>query len=197
MLIFIQAYDYHMWNVITEGDYTFKNEDGDDIPLGKLPEADARLVQLNFKTKNFLYCAISDEEYNRICRCNTTKEMWEKLQVTYEGTTQVKRSKIYMLVKEYEMFKMEEGETITAMFTRFTHITNGQKTLSRKYSMEDNVQKVLRSLPTSWHAKSTAIEEAKDLSKVTLDEQIGSLMTYKIKKKMLLQKLKYPRRLPE
>ncbi|XP_057982373.1 uncharacterized protein LOC131167594 [Malania oleifera] len=177
------TYDYRIWNVITEGDYVFKNEEGDDIPIGKLPETDAKLAQLNFKTKNFFYCAVNDEEYNRICGCKMAKEMWEKLQVTYEGTTQVKKSKIYMLVKEYEMFKMEEGEIITAMFTHFTLITNGLKALGKEYSMEDNVQKVLCTLPASWHAKSTTIEEAKDLSKVTLDKLIGSLMTYEIKKK--------------
>ncbi|XP_057982318.1 uncharacterized protein LOC131167533 [Malania oleifera] len=139
MSILIHAYDYRTWNVITEGDYTLKNEEGDDIPIGKLPKVDAKLAQLNFKTKNFLYCAMNNEECNRICGCNMAKEIWEKLQVTYEGTTQVKKSKIYMLVQEYEMFKMEESETITALFTHFTHITNGLKAFGREYSMEDNV----------------------------------------------------------
>ncbi|XP_057953571.1 uncharacterized protein LOC131147926 [Malania oleifera] len=182
-----------MWNVITKGDYIFKNEEGDDILIGKLFKADAKLAQLNFKTKNFLYCAVNDEEYN-ICGCNTTKEMWEKLQVMYEGTTLVKKSKIYMLVKEYEMFNMEEGETIIAMFTCFTHITNELKALGREYSMEDNVQKVLHFLPASWHAKSTAIEEAKDLLEVTLNELIGSLMTYEIKKKNATAEVEAPKK---
>ncbi|XP_057971446.1 uncharacterized protein LOC131160121 [Malania oleifera] len=127
-------------------------------------------------------------------RCNTAKEMWEKLQVTYEGTSQVKKSKIYMLVKEYEMFKMKESDSITFMFTQFTHIKNGFKALGREYSMEDNVQKVLRLLPESWHAKSTVIEEAKDLFIVTLDELIESLMTYEIKKKNATAEVEKPKK---
>ena len=40
--------------------------------------------------------------------------------------------------------------------------------------------KILRSLPSKWHLKVTVIQEAKDLTKLPLEELIGSLMTYEI-----------------
>ncbi|WKA09029.1 hypothetical protein VitviT2T_026708 [Vitis vinifera] len=40
--------------------------------------------------------------------------------------------------------------------------------------------KILRSLPSKWHTKVTAIQEAKDLTKLPMEELIGSLMTYEI-----------------
>ena len=40
--------------------------------------------------------------------------------------------------------------------------------------------KILRSLPLKWDAKVTAIQEAKDLTKLPLEELITSLMTYEI-----------------
>ena len=40
--------------------------------------------------------------------------------------------------------------------------------------------KILRSLPLKWHTKVTAIQEAKDLTKLPLEELVGSLMTYEI-----------------
>ena len=40
--------------------------------------------------------------------------------------------------------------------------------------------KILRSLPSKWHTKITAIQEAKDLIKPLLEKLIGSLMTYEI-----------------
>ncbi|KAL5551274.1 hypothetical protein UlMin_001450 [Ulmus minor] len=43
-----------------------------------------------------------------------------------------------------------------------------------------NTLEILRSLPKQWEAKVTAIQEAKDLSKLPLDELIGSLMTHEI-----------------
>ncbi|GKU99582.1 hypothetical protein SLEP1_g12408 [Rubroshorea leprosula] len=42
------------------------------------------------------------------------------------------------------------------------------------------VRKILRSLPKSWEAKKTTIEESKDLKTLKLDDLIGNLMTYKI-----------------
>ena len=40
--------------------------------------------------------------------------------------------------------------------------------------------KILRSLPSEWHTKVTAIKEVKDLTKLLMEELIGSLMTYEI-----------------
>ena len=40
--------------------------------------------------------------------------------------------------------------------------------------------KILRSLPSKWHTKVTAIQEAKDLTKLPMEKLIGSLMTYEI-----------------
>ena len=66
------------------------------------------------------------------------------------------------------------------MFTRFTDITNGLKSLGRIYSNADLVQKILRSLPDKWDPKVTAIQETKDLSKLSLDELMGSLITHEL-----------------
>ncbi len=86
--------------------------------------------------------------------------------MTHEGTNQVKESKINMLVHKYELFKMESNETISCMFTRFTNIVNGLKSLGKSYTTSDLVRKILRSLPRSWEAKVTAIQEAKDSNKL-------------------------------
>ena len=40
--------------------------------------------------------------------------------------------------------------------------------------------KILRSLPSKWHTKVTAIQEAKVLTKLPMEELIGLLMTYEI-----------------
>ena len=42
------------------------------------------------------------------------------------------------------------------------------------------VRKILKCLPRSWDPKVTAIEEANDLTKIGLDELLGSLMTHEI-----------------
>ena len=54
------------------------------------------------------------------------------------------------------------------------------KNLGKVYSTSENVRKILRSLPKSWETKVTAIKEAKDLTKLPLDELVGSPMTHEI-----------------
>ena len=66
------------------------------------------------------------------------------------------------------------------MITRFTDIVNGLETLGKAYKESENVMKILRSLPSKWHKKVTAIQEAKDLTKLHIEGLIGSLMTYEI-----------------
>ena len=87
----------------------------------------------------------------------SAKKIWDKLEVTHEGTNQVKESKINTLVHKYELFKMEHDESITEMFTHFTDIINGLKNLGKSYSSSNLVRKILRSLSKTWGAKVTAI----------------------------------------
>ena len=44
------------------------------------------------------------------------------------------------------------------------------------------MRKILRFLPQSWEAKVTAIQEAKDMKKISLDELIGNLQTYELRR---------------
>ncbi|XP_075096217.1 uncharacterized protein LOC142174338 [Nicotiana tabacum] len=66
------------------------------------------VVQVKNKARNLLHNAISGEEYEKILSCDTAKEMWDKLEVTYDGTSKVKETHINMLVHDYELFSMKE-----------------------------------------------------------------------------------------
>ena len=77
-------------------------------------------------------------------------------------------------------FFMKDNETIFEMITRFTDIINGLEVLGKTYKESEKVMKILRSLPSKWHTKVTTIQKAKHLTKLTLEELIGSLMTYEI-----------------
>ena len=121
------------------------------------------------------------DEFNRISSCKTAKEIWDKLVVTFEGTSQVKQTKINLLLRQYELFKMNLDESIKGMFKRFTYIVNNLDSLGKTFSSEEKVRKILRSLPKSkWEPKTTTIEEAQDLSTLQLDDLQGKLLTHEI-----------------
>ncbi|RVW29640.1 hypothetical protein CK203_100950 [Vitis vinifera] len=66
--------------------------------------------------------------------------------------------------------------------------------IGKGHKESEKVMKILRSLPSKWHTKVTAIQEAKDLTKLPMEELLGSLMTYEISLTKQLQKVKTKRR---
>ncbi|XP_070002846.1 uncharacterized protein [Nicotiana sylvestris] len=79
---FIMAKDCELWDVIY-----------DDLFVPIKSEADKKAVEKNFRAKKILVYGLGPKEYDRISTCDTAKEIWEALQINYEGTTQVKQDK--------------------------------------------------------------------------------------------------------
>ena len=122
MKMFIMDQDLELWSIIQKGPHTFYTEVG----RRKIPkfEVDLSAAELekhskNYKAIHLLYCALNAEEFNRISSCKIAKEIWDKLVVTFEGTNQVKQTKINLLLRQYELFKMNPEESIKGMFKRF------------------------------------------------------------------------------
>ena len=139
------------------------------------------MLRKNYKAINLFYCGLDANEFNRVSSCTSAKEIWDKLVVTYEGTSQVKESKISIFLRQYELFKMTKEESVKEMFTRFTEIINNLNSLGRTFTNEEKVRKILRCLPKSkWGPKVTAIEEAQDLTLLTLDNLLGKLITHEM-----------------
>ncbi|GAV79095.1 zf-CCHC domain-containing protein/DUF4219 domain-containing protein/UBN2 domain-containing protein, partial [Cephalotus follicularis] len=146
MTIFLQSLDYQLWHIIVNGPrMPTRTIEGvvSPKPENEYNDNDFRMLQLNSKTKHVLFCAVGPNEFNRISSCDSAKEMWDLLEVTYEGTNQVKESKISMLVHEYELFVMHDNECISDMFSRFTTIINSLKNLGKSYSNQELVRKIL------------------------------------------------------
>ncbi|KAH9671809.1 hypothetical protein KPL70_017497 [Citrus sinensis] len=182
MRIYLQALDYEIWEVVCDGPFmpTFKDEVGDDIPKpsSQWSELEKRKMSLNSKAMNALFCALDKKKFHRVSSCESAQEIWNKLEVVYEGTNQVKESKISRYTRQYELFQMEQNENVYSMYTRFTDIVNTLGALGKTFSNSEKVKKIIRSLPKEWRPKRTAIEEAKDLNTLLLDDLIGSLISY-------------------
>ncbi|KAH1056848.1 hypothetical protein J1N35_034913 [Gossypium stocksii] len=88
-----------------------------------------------------------------------SRKFWDKLEVTHEGISQVKKLKVGILTLNYDMFNMKPEEDIKAMSDWFTSIINGLKSYGKAYPNKEVVRKMLRSLPKSREDKVTGIEE--------------------------------------
>src|SRR4051812_3537399 len=118
MRIYLQSFNLEIWQIV-ENAYT--------APTTLIEEwsaNDKKVVQTNAKAMNALFCALERNELNRVLTCKTAHDIWLILEFTHEGTSRVKESKISVLVHKFELFAMNESESITEMYTRFTDIIN-------------------------------------------------------------------------
>lgn len=99
---------------------------------------------------NAIFCAITLDEYKRILTCTEAKEAWEILEMTHEGTSHVKSSKLQMLKHQFETMKMEEDETIQEYHTRLNDVVTTSWGFGVPYSDTEIIYKILRSLTDKW-----------------------------------------------
>ena len=69
MSIFMQSYNYEMWDVVLDGPYVpMKTRTGSEALEPKLrsewSETEVKKVQVNFKAINTLHCTLNSTEFN-------------------------------------------------------------------------------------------------------------------------------------
>ncbi|XP_024200413.1 uncharacterized protein LOC112203720 [Rosa chinensis] len=134
----------------------------------------------NQRAINAFYTALSPEKFQLISHCTSAKQIWEVLEVTHEGTSTVRESKLQQFMQQFENMKMGDDEKFDDFYYRLNIIVNGCFNLGDPIPQHRIVKKILRSLPMRFHSKKTAIEESKDLYTYKLQELIGNLNTYEM-----------------
>ena len=102
----------------------------------------------------------------QISHITVAKEAWQILETTYEGTKKVKDTKLQMLTTRFDELKMSEDESFDSFYNKLNEVVIGNFNLGEKIEDLKVVRKILRSLPKSFRAKVTAIEESKVLDEI-------------------------------
>jgi len=156
------------------------DEEGAAIDSKKHTPEQKKLYKKHHKIRGSLVTAIPKAEYMKMSDKSTAKAMFASLCANYEGRKKVREAKALMLVHQYELFKMKEDESIEQMYSRFQTLVSGLQILKKSYVAFDHVSKILRSLPARWRPKVTAIEEAKDLNTLSVEDRVSSLKVHEI-----------------
>ena len=110
MQIFLQTLDYGVWDAVENGPFipmeTVNNVQVPKHFLSWTPEENRR-AHFDIRARNAIVSSITLNEFYRISRGKSAKEMWDILEVTHEGTEDVKRARKNTLIQEYEMFHMK------------------------------------------------------------------------------------------
>ena len=75
---------------------------------------------------------------------------------------------------------MGEDESFDSFYSKLNEVVIDKFNLGEKMEDSKTVKKILRSLPESFRAKVTAIEESKDLDNIKVQELISSFQTYEL-----------------
>jgi len=183
MKIFVESLDKGIWDAIENGPFIPKFEkDGASIekPWSQWTNAENKKAKFDCIAKNIITSALNSDEFFRISQCASAKEMWDTLEVTHEGTNDVKRARKHTLIQEYEMFRMLKGESIAEVQKRFTHIFNRKMSLGKVFDKKELNIKILKCLDRSWQPKVTAIFESKDLTSLTTTSLFGKLREHEL-----------------
>ena len=120
----------------------------------------------NSKALNAIFCGVSPDEFHRISHITIAKEAWQILETTYEETKKVKDTKLQILTTRFEELKMSDDKSFDSFYSKLNEVVIDMFNLGEKTEDSKVVKKILRSLPKSFRAKVTAIEECKDLNDI-------------------------------
>ncbi|GAV73336.1 hypothetical protein CFOL_v3_16822 [Cephalotus follicularis] len=107
MTIFLQSLDYQLWHIIVNGPRmpTRTIEGVVSLkPENEFNVNDFKMIQLNSKAKHILFCGVGPNEFNRISSCDTAKELWDLLEVTYEELIKYRNQKLICLFMNTNYF---------------------------------------------------------------------------------------------
>ena len=135
----------------------------------------------NSRALNVIYNEVDLNVFKLINICVIEKDTWKALdQVAFEGTSKVKISHLLLITSKFESLGMMEEETISEYNVRVLEIANDSFNLGEGIPKSRLVRKVLRPLPKRFDMNVAAIEEAHDITTLSLDELFGSLRTFEI-----------------
>ncbi|XP_068486664.1 uncharacterized protein [Phaseolus vulgaris] len=130
------------------------------------------------KALYLIHRGMNDETFEQIEGATIASEAWIILSTNYKGDDKIKKVRLQTLRRQYELLQMETTKTIDVYINKFFALTNKMKTNGETHSKQAKVEKILRSLTPRFEHVVVAIEEANDISKMTIWLLSGSLQAH-------------------
>jgi hypothetical protein len=135
------------------------------------------------KAVDYLYSSLCESEFKRVRTEDLACRIWEQLKSAHAGNAQVQARLFVTYRRDYENFTHLPGESIDAMFQRFTVIMNNMRAnvVVLPYDDHDRAVKLLHSLDrTVWSGKVEAILESEKYETLTVDELFSKLKSSEV-----------------
>ncbi|XP_017416523.1 uncharacterized protein LOC108327317 [Vigna angularis] len=113
-----------------------------------------------------------------------TYEIWKFLKEEYEGSERIKGMQALNLIRELEMQRMKDSETIKDYANKLLGIANKIRLLGTDISDSRIVQQILVTILERYEATLTSLKNSKDLSTITLAKLLTTLQAPKQRRLM-------------
>jgi hypothetical protein len=141
------------------------------------------MFDANNKVVDYLYRSLCESEFERVRTEDLACMIWEQLKNAHVGNTEVQARLFATYRREYENSTHVPGESIDAMFQRFTVIMNSMRAnvAVLPYDDHDRAVKLLHSLDrTMWSGKVDAILESEKYETLMVDELFSKLKSSEV-----------------
>ncbi|XP_052198262.1 uncharacterized protein LOC127805549 [Diospyros lotus] len=127
------------------------------------------------KAMAYLYAAISPNIFTKIMNLSSAKAIWDHLKEEYQGNERVKNMQVLNLIREFEMQRMNESETVKEYTDMLLSLANKVRLLGKDFPDQIIIEKILVTLPERYEVTISSLENAKDLSSISLAELLNAL----------------------
>jgi hypothetical protein len=172
MATFLGGKGQILWDVTVDTGYV--------QPMNFLAPGSRDMFDANNKAVDYLFRALCQPEFDRVHTEHLACRIWLVLKEAHVGNAQVQARMYTTYRREYENFTHLPGESIDALFQRFTVVVNNMRANVDvlPYNDHDRAVKLLHSLDlTIWGGKFEAIVESEkydtDSELVVLEAQVG------------------------
>jgi hypothetical protein len=108
MKTFVQAQGFDVWKEVIDG-YKAPSTP----PTNKYGK---KLSENNLKAKNATLIGLASSIYFKVMHCDYAMNIWDKLQIFYEGDAKFNGAKLQTYRGQFEKLKMKEDEYIVDYF---------------------------------------------------------------------------------
>uniref|UniRef100_A0A251VGT4 Uncharacterized protein n=1 Tax=Helianthus annuus TaxID=4232 RepID=A0A251VGT4_HELAN len=108
-------YAHESWFCLEFGYSRPINDKKEEIPLKDLSDEDKRKFSYEQKMIALIQQSIHDDIFYLLNHDGSSKSVWEALRVKAEGGKQIKKNKIALLKKEFDLFDSLKGETAAGL----------------------------------------------------------------------------------
>jgi hypothetical protein len=179
MAVFLRGKGQILWDVTVDTSYVQL--------MNFLAPGSRDMFDANNKAVDYLFRALCQPELDRVHTEHLACRIWSVLKEAHVGNAQAQARMYATYRREYENFTHLSGESIDALFQRFTVVVNNMRANVNvhQYNNHDRAVKLLHSLDrTVWGGKFEAIVESEKYDTLTVNELFSKLKSAEVDRGM-------------